>query len=100
MSRITRDAVCAAAASAPTRIRTNARGMVVRYRDIRNPSSAGCMRLVALVLVCASIDEIADQGKQPERNHNDHADDKRKIQAVRQGSCLRPSRQATRENPN
>ena len=41
------------------------------------------MRLLALVLICASIDEIADQAKQPERNHNDNADDKRKIQAVR-----------------
>jgi hypothetical protein len=57
-----------------------------RYRDIGNPFiRAKIWRLLAVVLVCASIDEIADQAKQPERNHNDHADDKRKIQAVRTG---------------
>jgi hypothetical protein len=41
--------------------------------------------LLALVLVGASIDEIADQAKQRERDHNDDADDKRKIQAVGTG---------------
>ena len=38
-----------------------------------------------LVLVGTSIDEIADQAEQRERDHNDDADDKRKIQAVRTG---------------
>jgi hypothetical protein len=62
---------------------TNVKEIAVRYRDIRNPSIRPGLRLVAFVLVRASIDEIADQAEQRERNHNDNADDKRKIQAVR-----------------
>ena len=41
MSRMTRDAVCAATASAPTRIRTNVKEIVVRYRDMGNPFDRG-----------------------------------------------------------
>jgi hypothetical protein len=50
-----------------------------------NPFIRRVWRLVAFVLVRASIDEIADEAEQRERDHSDNADDKRKIQAVRTG---------------
>lgn len=46
---------------------------------------AGGVRSVAPVLVRAPIDEIADQAEQRERDHDDDADNKGKIQAVRTG---------------
>jgi hypothetical protein len=56
-------------------------GHVSRHGQSIRPREGLC--LLAVVLVGASIDEIADQAKQRERDHNDDADDKRQIQAVR-----------------
>jgi hypothetical protein len=58
-------------------------GQVSRHGQSIRPQGGLC--LLALVLVGASIDEIADQAKQRERDDNDDADDKRKIQAVSTG---------------
>ena len=58
-------------------------GQVSRHGQSIRPRGGLC--LLGLVLVGASIDEIADQAKQRERDHDDDADDKRKIQAVRTG---------------
>jgi hypothetical protein len=54
-------------------------------RHTQSIDPAGGPRSVAFVPVRASIDEIADQPDQRERDHSDDADDKRKIQAVRTG---------------
>ena len=55
-------------------------GQVSRHGQSVHPKLV--WRLVAFVLVRASIDEVADQAEQRERDHDDDADDKRKIQAV------------------
>ena len=48
-------------------------------------SPRGGLCLLALVLVCASIDEIAYEAKQRERDHGDDADNKGQVQAVPTG---------------
>ena len=50
-------------------------GQVSRHGQSLRPRDGLC--LLALVLVGASIDEIADQAKQREHDHDDDADDER-----------------------
>jgi hypothetical protein len=66
-------------------MRTNVKKIAARYRNMGNPFIRRVWRLVAFVLVRASIDEVTDQAEQRERDHSDDADDERKIQAVRTG---------------
>ena len=76
---MTRDAVWAESPSAQARQSDSIARITLKRPSI---GSSGCgMRvtalLVGIVLLCAAIDEIADEAKQREGDHRDNADDER-----------------------